>query len=280
MKENGKLTFVPFGGSANRMRTIASAVNLSRRTGVKVDVVWFTEWAMEARFDELFLPFDAEGVTLHDASWWEYYVYDRPRRKNLWIPSVPQKILFDDALSEKNIGGKIKENFDFESWAKEHNNLMPACQRFGSFDDYDGLIRSLFVPVPEVTDKVNSYRDTFSSHTIGVHIRRTDNSDSINNSPLEGFIEHIDREIREDGQTKIFLATDDESTRSELSDRYGDRIITSSKSATRANVDGVRDGLVDMWTLAATDVIYGSVGSSFSVMASSIGGNKLVIARK
>ncbi len=280
IEEKGKLTFVPYGGSANRMRAIASVVNLASRTGVKVDIIWLREWAMEARYDELFLPFEAEGVTLHDASWWEYYVYDRPRKKNLWIPSVPQRILFDDVLTEKNIGKMINSGFDLESWAKGHCNFMPACQRFGSFDDYDGLIRSLFVPVPEVTDKVNSYRDTFSGHTIGVHIRRTDNSDSINNSPLEGFIECIDREIKENGETKIFLATDDESTRSELSDRYGDRIITSSKSATRANVDGIRDGLVDMWTLAATDVIYGSVGSSFSVMASSIGGNKLVMVQK
>ena len=273
---NNELTFVPFGGSANRMQTIASAVNLARRTGVKVDVVWFREWAMEARYDELFNPFAVNGVTLRDASWWEYYVYDRPRKKNMWVPLLPQKMLYDSVLRQENIVKMVNDGFNFESWAvKGRRNIMPCCMKFGAFEDYGALIRELFHPVNAVMDEVQRYKVQFSSHTIGAHIRRTDSAVSIKNSPLEKFMENIDAEIAANADTKIFLATDDEPTRQALTARYGSRIITSARPATRANVDGIRDGLVDMWTLASTDIIYGSVGSSFSVMASAIGGNKL-----
>lgn len=274
MKGKGKLTLIPYGGLANRMRAIASAVNMARRTGIKVDIIWFRDWAMEARYDELFKPFAINGVTLHDASWWESYVYDRPRKKNLYIPLLPQKLLFHDVLMEKNMGRMVDSGFDFERWAFGHHNLMPLCRKFGHFDDYGALLRELFCPLDVVMDKVKSYTSFFSGHTIGVHIRRTDSVESIAKSPLEAFVEVMDREIEDCEDTKIFLATDDEPTRKALTARYGSRIITSSRPATRANVDGIRDGLVDMWTLAATDVIYGSVGSSFSVMASDISGNK------
>ena len=275
MMEKGKLTVVPYGGSANRMRAVASVVNLARRTGVKVDIIWFREWAMEARYDELFKPFSVYGVTLHDASWWEYYIYDRPRKKNMWLPSIPQKLFFDDALVEKNMGRIVDSGFDFETWAKGHHNIMPLCRKFGTFENYGALLRELFLPVDEVLEEVEKHKACFSSHTIGVHIRRTDSVESIDKSPLEAFLAVIDNEIQERYETRVFLATDDEPTRKSLTDRYGKRIITSMRPATRANVDGIRDGLVDMWTLAATDKIYGSVGSSFSEMAAELGGIEL-----
>lgn len=275
MMEKGNLTVVPYGGSANRMRAIASVVNLARHTGVKVNIIWFREWAMEARYDELFKPFSVADVTFHDASWWEYYVYDRPRWKNMWLPSLPQKLFFDDALVEKNMGRIVDSGFDFETWAKGHHNIMPLCRKFGTFENYGALLRELFLPVDEVLEEVEKHKACFSSHTIGVHIRRTDSVVSIEKSPLEAFISVIDKEIQERDETIVFLATDDEPTRKSLIDRYGNRIITSMRPATRASVDGIRDGLVDMWTLAATNKIYGSVGSSFSEMSAEIGGVEL-----
>lgn len=272
MEGKGKLTFIPYGGLANRMRAIASAVNLAQRTGVELSITWFREWAMEARYDELFKPFSIEGVTLYDASWWEYYVYDRPRRKNMWLPSLAQKMMFDGVMNEQEAMSTSAEDTRLESWAMGRKTIMPNCMKFGVFEDYDGLVRRLFTPLDEISGDIRQHTERFSSHTIGIHIRRTDNAKSIASSPLEAFTKAIDKEVAENPDTSIFLATDDEPTRRELLTRYGNRVLTSAHPATRANAEGVRNGLVDMFTLAATKRIYGSIGSSFSVMASSIGG--------
>lgn len=275
-----KLCFVPFGGSANRMRAIASAVNLARQCAVQLDVVWFREWAMEARLSDLFQPFEAQGITMRDASWWEYYVFDRPRKKNLWLPMLPQRMMFKRSMSEQESTARALEGYDFNEWVLQGGaSILPSCMKFGNFADYGSLLREIFHPVKAVTDEVGRFRENFSAHTIGAHIRRTDSVASIKHSPTEAFISTFDREIDMHNDTRIFIATDDEPTRTELQERYGSRIITSSRPATRKSAEGVRDGLVDMYTLAATQCIYGSVGSSFSVMAAEIGGVELIMCK-
>ena len=61
-----------------------------------------------------------------------------------------------------------------------------------------------------------------------------------------------------------------------MREEFGNRIITAGEEAFRGNVDGIRGGLADMYTLARTQCIYGSAGSSFSEMASYIGGKPLI----
>ena len=52
----GKLLFVPSGGLANRMRAMASAWQMAQHTGVKVETVWFCDWALNAPFHAIFPP--------------------------------------------------------------------------------------------------------------------------------------------------------------------------------------------------------------------------------
>ena len=87
----------------------------------------------------------------------------------------------------------------------------------------------------------------------------------------------IKQEIKTHADTKIFLATDDQQTKSTLMLQFGERILTSREEATRGNLVGITDGLADMLTLASTQMIYGSAGSSFSEMASKIGNTPLYI---
>ena len=46
----GKITFVPVGGLANRMRAVASAVTLAAKTDSELSIVWFQDWALNAPF--------------------------------------------------------------------------------------------------------------------------------------------------------------------------------------------------------------------------------------
>jgi hypothetical protein len=124
---------------------------------------------------------------------------------------------------------------------------------------------------------VDGYRSQFGSHTIGLHIRRTDNAESIAKSPTTLFINKVREEIDQHADTKVFLATDSMDVKQEFIAAFGTRIITPKEEACRDSISGIRGGVVDLWTLASTQKIYGSAGSSFSPMAASIGGVPLEI---
>lgn len=152
---------------------------------------------------------------------------------------------------------------------------MSCYDEFGTFND--SLYVDIFKPLKEISNRVEGYKKRFSPHTIGMHIRRTDNLESIEKSPLNLFVDTIKQEIKTHADTKIFLATDDQQTKSTLMLQFGERILTSREEATRGNLVGITDGLADMLTLASTQMIYGSAGSSFSEMASKIGNTPLYI---
>lgn len=78
----GKITFVPVGGLANRMRAVASAVMLAGKTKSELSIIWFRDWALNAPFYQLFKPVDREVACLRDASRLDYALLDRPRSKN------------------------------------------------------------------------------------------------------------------------------------------------------------------------------------------------------
>lgn len=60
----GKLLFVPSGGLANRMRAMASAWQMAQHTGVKVETVWFCDWALNAPFHAIFAPIEHKEMTV------------------------------------------------------------------------------------------------------------------------------------------------------------------------------------------------------------------------
>ncbi len=62
----GKLLFVPSGGLANRMRAMASAWQMAQHTGVKVETVWFCDWALNAPFRAIFAPIEHKEMTVRE----------------------------------------------------------------------------------------------------------------------------------------------------------------------------------------------------------------------
>lgn len=265
-----KITFVPVGGLANRMRAVASSVTLARETESKLSIVWFQDWALNAPFCRLFKPIGEEIARLRDASRLDYMLLDRPRSKNLRLPLVYQKLAFRSCLYERFITPLRNQGFDFGTWVREGCSVYMAS--YTAFRPYDpAWINRLFVPVDEIMQEVDGRCSRFPKETIGVHIRRTDNVDSIRQSPIELFYQRLDEDIKRNNEVGIYLATDSEEVKKDMKDRYGDRVQTTDKHADRGSLSGIRDGIVDMYTLARTQKIYGSFQSSFSDMASQIG---------
>ena len=265
--------FIPSGGLANRMRAIASAYALTQETGSDLQIVWFQDWALNAPFHSVFVH--PAQIRLREATLTDKLLYDRARRRNLWLPALPQRLLFERHIKEQMVTPLKKQNFDFIAWAKGYRCYMSCYQVFGTFPD--SLYRELFQPVKEVTEQVDGYRSQFSDHTIGLHIRRTDHVESIEHSPDRLFIEKVEAEIAANADTKVFLATDNDDVKRTFRQRFGNRIITPTATADRNSVEGIRGGLADMYTLAATDKIYGSAVSSFSPMAAKIGGTPIEV---
>ena len=273
---NGSLVFVPSGGLANRMRAMASACELGRRTGVAVRVVWFQDWALRAPYAAIFEP--CPELSVREARPLDYLLHDRPRRRNLWLPRPFQQLLFDQRIDEPEVTPLKRQGFDFDAWASGRRSYMSCYQEFGTFPD--AVYTRLFRPARPVAEAVASLAARFSPHTVGFHIRRTDNAESIRQSPLQLFVEAGRREVAAHADTRIFLATDDEPTKRELQRLFGDRLVVQAAPADRDSTEGIRGGLVDMYALAATGHVYGSAGSSFSVMASRLGGCPLTVLRQ
>lgn len=269
----GSLVFIPSGGLANRMRAVASAYHLCQEVGSRLRVVWFQDWALSAPFHSIF---EQTGlVDIREARCLDLLLYDRARRKNLYIPALPQRLLFERRIKEQMVTPLKNQGFDFSAWARGHRCYMSCYQVFGSFPDT--LYDQLFHPVSEITSQVHDYRSRFSPHTIGLHIRRSDNAESIAKSPTALFVDKVREEIESHDDTCVYLATDSESVKQEMLRLFGQRVITPCQAARRDSIDGIRGAVTDLWTLASTQKIYGSAGSSFSPMAASIGGVQLEI---
>lgn len=269
----GKMKFVPAGGLANRMMAVASAYMLQEEVDIELQILWFQDWGLHAPFHSIFaFP---SSLSIKDATWSDLLLYDRARSRNLWIPVLPQKLLFERRIKDIEVDKLKRKDFDFYDWAKGHRCYMSCYSVFGNVPDE--IYRQLFHPVAEVMQAVDENRSMFSQHTVGVHIRRTDHTWSITNSPDELFIKKVEEEIEAHADTKVYLATDSNQVKDTFRLRFGNRIMTPMEEANRDSISGIRGGLVDMYTLAATNIIYGSAGSTFSLMAAKLGGTGLEI---
>ena len=274
----GKISFVPVGGLANRFRAMASALALAEKTGSKLDFYWFQDWALNAPFDALFQPIHIEGVAIHPSSPVNLLIYNRPRKKNLWIPLVFQKLLFRNRLYEKTIYKLRLQTGYFTNFVKEGRSYIASYHAVIPYEQRH--LQALFKPVAEVQKALDERLQKMSEQYIGVHIRRTDNVDSIQHSPTELFYEQLDAELKLHPQTSIYLATDSEEVKKAFSERYGKNVTFSHQAADRNSISGIREALVEMLLLAHAQKIYGSYGSSYSELAADFGGNELIILKK
>ena len=293
------LTVVLEGGLGNRMRVAAAAAAMAEHLNSPVRCLWMEQWGMRCRFDTLFQPPTVKSLPptfslpptggvgegpgegpsmvngkrlfqLRNATCLESILLARPQPRNLHLPRLIQRLIYKDVIFSEKVMPMRIDGFDFLGWARGGGNrVIHAYRDFYRWDP--ALLSRLFVPQPSIQNLIDDRCVNYSPHTIGVHIRRTDNQESINESPLELFEEKIDSQIALHADTRIYLATDDEPTK---------RIITSHAKADRESTEGIVEGLVEMYALSRTDIIYGSAGSTFSEMAAAIGNKPFEVVRR
>lgn len=277
-----KMTLVPEGGLGNRMKAIASAYALCKAGNWQLQVVWFRDKGLNARFSEIFEPVTGDSFFhIREANLADKFVNALPRPRNLRMTPFIQQLVYDKCLYANDIMDMVKTHYNFNDLLKDEsvNSVYLTCYRnFGHF--HSQLYNELFHPCKHVMEQVNHNLRQFSDYTIGMHIRRTDHAVSIKNSPTYLFINKAEEELQAHPDLKIFLATDSDEVKHEFLAHFGSKIITATAKASRDSTKGILDGLTDMWTLSKTKLIYGSIGSTFSQLASLTGGIRLISLKR
>lgn len=266
-----KLLINPIGGLANRMRSIASGVSLAEKMNLDYRIVWPVNKDLNCEYEVLFssLPGMCEVESLSPFE--ELWMYDTPRKKNLYLAGLLQTGRWGAKITDKAIVARYLEDPSLleETVRSVHGTVMIRSGLI-YFPFGDDLYRSLFVPRKDfVVDAERRLGE--KKKFIGLHIRRTDNAIAIKYSPLELFTEAMEKEITADRDVKFYLATDDDGVKEQLTAIYGDRVIFSDLTAERNTQSGIKEALTEMLTLSMCRKIYGSYWSSFSEAAAMLG---------
>ena len=163
-----------------------------------------------------------------------------------------------------------------ERWQKEiRNNNLFLFTCYSVIPDIDF---SIF----RISDKLRkSIHLDLSVPPIGIHIRRTDNKQSIQFSPTSLFLEKIKEELALNPKQKFFLATDDKEEENLIKKKYPQNILTYTKrSLDRNTPEAIEDAVIDLYILSNCKYILGCYYSSFSSIAAFWGKiNKIVVKK-
>ncbi len=267
-----QLLLVPQGGLCNRLRTLLSALAVSRQMGggsIRV------EWAdrqpeCSAGFHELFQPLDTDHLHITPRHWWNI----PDERKNLHLPGLLRHCLYSRQVA----------NFHPDRQGDIHHYLRTGQTLYIStcfpLCDYPPELSRQLRLLPSLQQQVDRRTAHFADNTIGIHIRRTDNSVSIKKSPEQAFAKAIELEIEANTNVRFYLASDDEALKRRFLRRYGFHIQTDFGTSSRSTLEGMQEAAIQLWSLARTRRLLGSYWSSFSDMAAEIGGIPLHIVQQ
>jgi len=269
----------PHAGLVNRMRVIASGLWLGDICNTKIKMVWNVNDDLNCPFDELFE--DIPNLEIIDKKF-SYRFIGTIKNKN-FIKHIARKVLRKTLTSKY----KIMEDSEVKELRKDELELarlqhikkslyFSTCEEFGNNKEK----YKLFIPKPDILDLIKNTSKKFNTKTIGVHIRRTDHSVAIKNSPTELFIKRMLRDIEIDPEINFFLSTDDTETEKQIISKFGNKIIINKKDFSRNSTKGIKDAVVDFYCLANTTKIYGSHWSSFSYISARINNIKYEALKK
>lgn len=267
----------PSGGLANRIRVLASGISISKKLNTELVCIWVANSELNAPFEQIFEKIDGVEFRKKNKKYFYLKFSNQSKLHRRIIAKVINTLIgIDFYLKEKDIIMLPYENkVDFiKNEAKNHTKVyLKTCEQFGAIDNE----LKYFIPTKEIIELIDTVSSQFSPDTIGIHIRRTDNDLSIQNSPTSLFIEKIAQNIKKNPDVNFFLSTDDPSVEQELIAHFGDKIICFEKQLNRDSLIGIQHALVDMYCLSKCAMIYGSYWSSFSSMAAQLTQIKLEI---
>jgi hypothetical protein len=268
------LTLVPAGGLGNRILAISSALAFCKEKHRQLEIIWVKDANLNCDYDKLFYLESSSGVQIRNAKGFDFLVRDKPKKRNLYLSRLFQKHMYNKCIYYYNNDFQAQKNTHpaYDVRLDSFNRIyLLACWKYWETPEMFQYIK----PCPDIEEKVKAITATFPENTIGVHIRRTDNTHTIQYSPTEMFLEAIESEIKNDSEVKFYLASDSLDEKKNLLNLHGDRIITSMKASERNTETGIIDAFVEMTVLSCTKKIYAG-DSSFAQIASKFSGTNMI----
>lgn len=253
---------IPGGGLCNRMRTMASIFTLVKKQYDTKPIIlffWMHNQELNASFDSLFEEFPAKVISI----------------KSRLFQHILFRVLFHQHILKIVTGASLyPDGAHFVPYVSKGNEslFVFSGSKIVPNEDY-----SMF----KVRSSLQRYLSKeIDSNTIGVHIRRTDNEWSIEESPTELFVKRMEDEIGRNPKANFYLATDDKQEEAYMVSLFKEKIKTYKKrSLDRNSNTGIEDALIDLINLSKCRVIFGCYRSSFSRTAAEIGGTKFELIR-
>ena len=269
----------PLAGLANKLRVIESSVSLAKELQCPVEIIWVPDQQMVAHYRELFEPSDLFDVIEYDKYRYCRSSFTMKGYKKPLSRFINSCYGIDMGFNEADIKDYVRPGkWDIHLLAKGKKIYVDTCHDFFSFHYKFSWVQ----PIPPIADAISLFSDVMGhNRCVGLHIRRTDNISSIEQSPDYLFEEMIRKEIEQDGNVIFFLATDDPGVENHFIGLFGaDRILVYFKRFGRNSVKAIQDAVTDWFLLSKCRKLYCSYFSSFSETAAVFSGTEIHILNK
>lgn len=269
-----EINIIPTGGLCNRMRAMATGIAAAKSFDAPSLIYWNNSEGLKADFRELFQPIVAPKITIIENKRWLFNIGNAKEYYMRWLFLHAKfgQVFFNHSIYNANTPDVQQIIKPSGCKAVLLVSCHPMCKQYN--------LKSLFVPQADIQARISEISQRFTNHTIGVHIRRTDNIQSIRQSPVEVFVQAMNRELANNPTTMFYLASDDEEVKHHLSKLFQGRIITMSDDTSRNSLEGMKFAVTDLFCLSKTKKIIGSVYSSYSQIAGELGGIPIEYAKK
>lgn len=263
-KKSHKLFIVPAGGIGNRLRALVSGIWLAHDAGFEPVVVWHPDALCQAALSDI-ISLDAIPAKIVIPGSLAYSaLFEVPRRRNLWLPSVFGAMKFKRCYyDDVNLLPYLE---DCPALLREVQTAGGDVLFFSGQEYYDfprGFFRRIINPAASVIARADEILGG-KMPDLAIQIRRTDNEASIALSPEERFVEIVES----NPDALFFLATDSQAVKSLFIEHFGHRILTNSEQARRDSREGIVDAMAEIVIMSRTKKIYASYASSFPHIAS------------
>lgn len=277
MSSEPMIIIEPCAGLGNRLLGLGSAYAVAKKLDRKLVVMWKREVGCNIRFQELFdLPFKVVEISENGLKKEPVAQILGDRAKKKWRNSADRFLECDEVE-------KIKEREGYEGLFRliEQTPVI-YLKAFGPICEVTAESYSFVKPSKNIEEKGAYLFRELTGQCVGVHVRRTDHTEAIANSPLALFAERMKKELETAADISFFVATDDKEVRRELKELLPDAklIFPQSDVIDRDSKEGIEEAFIEMLALSKCRKILGSYNSTFSLLPSYIGNIPLETVHK
>lgn len=268
----------PCAGLGNRLLGMASAYAAAQKLNRELVIIWKRETGCNIRAEELFdLPMQVVEISENGYKKEPLARMMGDREKKKWRAKASRFLECDDVERITR-----EEGYDALLRVIEAEPVI-YIKAFGPICEVGAESYAFLKPSAAILGKGEPLFSQIDAHTIGVHVRRTDHTEAIANSPLSLFVERMKEELAADASARFYVATDDAAVKQELREALPpEKLVFYEKGIIdRDSREGLQDALIEMLALSKCRKILGSYNSTFSLLPSYIGNIPLeVVVRK